>query len=138
MALCERIDDGTRRTSIGVFTLTNQVREHPTHALQVAQLGFDLRKPGARDGADGLAVCTVVELEQLSHFVEGEAQFLRAFNKAQALDHFDRIVTIRTYAGGYRDQFSVLVIANGLNPDSRSGGKSTNRQAVLFINSSHV
>jgi hypothetical protein len=119
-------DDRTRHIRRRMLAFMQQMAERSTHALEIGELGFDLFDPCGGNRTDGFPVGTVLQGEQAGDFVEGEPEVLSPLDEANATDDCDRVLPVAAFAFRYRQERSLLIVADGLHAHLRSFGKTPN------------
>jgi hypothetical protein len=111
-----------------VLASSQQLFQDALHALEVGELRVDLGESVGSDLPDGSAIGSVLEQQQLSDFLQREAELLSPFDEADALDKARRVLPKCPCARWHRKELSVLVVADGLDTDVGRTGKPSNRQ----------
>ena len=117
--------------AVGMPALVDKVPEHAPHPLEIGDLQLDLGEAIAGDAPDRAAVDAVLEVEQLAHLVEREAELLRPLDEADALDEARRIAAEGAVARRHRQQSALLVVADRLDADGRGLGEPADRQRAF-------
>ena len=85
-----------------MLAVVDELAEHCLHAAQVGEFGLDLVETLAGNGAHGVALGAVRQLQQLGDLVQTETQFLGAFDKVDAGHSRGGVVAEGAALGRYR------------------------------------
>ena len=114
-------------TTIRARAGIDQMDEHAVHALQIRKLLRDLFGFSTGQLAQLRAIGAVLQPQQFRDFIEREAQFLGAFDEADAIDGANWVIPKRAARDRYGKQLALLVIANGLDTDLGCAGELSDR-----------
>jgi hypothetical protein len=78
--------------------------------------------------ADGPAIGSVLELQQLADLLERKAELLRALDEADPLDQAHRVVAERPVGVGNGQELPVLVVADRLDTDIGGTSETSDRE----------